>query len=139
MLFRSVPYALSMAKKFYDKDTYDHVLRVATYIAENPMIDEDNMNDCIALAIMHDLYKDTGYPYHRNQLMIQDEHFLECMKLLRKPDDMKYENYIKNIKEYSNINPEAYWVKISDIKDHLLIDTSDKLKEKYVKALSYLL
>ena len=38
-----IGYALSMAKRFYDKDTYDHALRVATYIAENPMIDDENM------------------------------------------------------------------------------------------------
>ena len=57
-----IGYALSMAKRFYDKDTYDHALRVATYIAENPMIDDENMEDCIALGIMHDLWEDTDYP-----------------------------------------------------------------------------
>ena len=37
--------------------------------------------------------------------------------------------------------PEVYWVKIADMKDHLAqTDTlTDKLKEKYIEALPYLL
>ena len=41
--------------KFYPKDKYDHALRVANYVAENNLIPDDQMDDCIALAIMHDL------------------------------------------------------------------------------------
>lgn len=132
-----VGYALTMAKKFYDKDTYDHAMRVATYIAENPMIDDENMEDCIALAIMHDLLEDTEYSSNG----VTDPHFKNCLELLTKPNDMDYINYIKNIKECSETNPESYWVKLADMKDHLVqVDTlTDRLKEKYFKALSYLL
>lgn len=133
-----IGYALVMARKFYDTTTYDHVMRVAAYVAENPMIQEENMEDCIALAIMHDLWKETDFPKSaiKNELR-----FRECLELLTKPKDMDYIVYIKNIKEYSDTNPEAYWVKMADIKDHLSqSDTlTEKLKEKYLVALLYLL
>ena len=33
-----IGYALRMAKKYYKPETYNHALRVAQYVAENPMI-----------------------------------------------------------------------------------------------------
>ncbi|MCI8408056.1 MAG: hypothetical protein HFJ09_02135 [Lachnospiraceae bacterium] len=133
-----IGYALVMARKFYDAKTYNHALRVATYVAENPMIHEENMENCIALAIMHDLWKETDFP---KSAMKNELRFRECLELLTKPEDMDYIVYIKNIKEYSDINPEAYWVKMADIKDHLFPTDvlTEKLKEKYLAALSYLL
>lgn len=137
ILMNMIGYALTMAKKFYDKDTYAHAMRVATYIAENPIIDDENMEDCIALGIMHDLLEDTEYSSDG----ITDSHFKNCLELLTKPNDMDYINYIKNIKECSETNPEAYWVKLADMKDHLVEEDTltDRLKEKYFKALPYLL
>ena len=46
-------------------------------------------------------------------------------------------NIINHAKDY----PEVYWVKIADMRDHLeQTDTlTDKLKEKYLAALPYLL
>lgn len=133
-----IGYALVMARKFYDTTTYNHVMRVAAYVAENPMIQEENMEDCIALAIMHDLWGKTDFPKNaiKNELR-----FRESLELLTKPKDMDYIVYIKNIKEYSDTNPEAYWVKMADIKDHLSqIDAlTEKLREKYLVAVSYLL
>ena len=54
---------------------------------------------------------------------------------------MDYIKYIKKIRDYSDTKPEAYWVKMADMKDHLSqTDTlTDKLKEKYLTALPYLL
>lgn len=48
---------------------------------------------------------------------------------------------IENIKENYVTYPEAYWVKLADMKDHLsLTDTlTDKLKEKYLSGMRYLL
>lgn len=47
----------------------------------------------------------------------------------------------KKIKEEYKNYPEAYWVKLADMKDHLAqTDTlTDKLKDKYLTALPYLL
>ena len=53
-----VGYALRMAKQYYKPKTYEHALRVAGYVAENPMIPNDKMDNCIALAIMHDLIEE---------------------------------------------------------------------------------
>lgn len=133
-----IGYALVMARKFYDVETYNHAIRVATYVAENPMIHEENMEDCIALAIMHDLWKKTDFPKNTIKNELQ---FKSCLTLLTKSQDMDYITYIKNIKECADTNPEAYWVKVADIKDHLSETDAltEKLKEKYLVALLYLL
>jgi hypothetical protein len=54
---------------------------------------------------------------------------------------MDYLEYLKKIRDFSNIRPEVYWVKMADMKDHLFqIETlMDSFKEKYLKALPYLL
>lgn len=132
----TIGYALRMAKMYYKPETYAHALRVAQYVAENPMIPYEKMDDCIALAIMHDLKEDTAW---RGGGL--DEYFSECLNLITKPKEMNYIDYIKKIHDYSDAMPEAYWVKLADMKDHLTqIETlTDKLKEKYLAALPYLL
>ncbi len=96
-----------------------------------------NMDDCIALAIMHDLLEDTEYMSDA----ITDPYFKECLELITKPDDMGYIDYIKNIKDCYETHPEMYYVKLADMKDHLLQTETltDKLKEKYLAALPYFL
>ena len=44
-----IGYAMRMAKEYYDEKTYDHAARVAQYVAENNLIPESKMDDCIAL------------------------------------------------------------------------------------------
>ena len=80
-MISKIGYAMSMAKEFYNKDTYDHVMRVATYIAENRMIPEDIVEDCMALAMMHELFK---FEYREGLIdsFIKDLHFRECLGLL---------------------------------------------------------
>ena len=134
-----IGYALRMAKQYYKPETYKHALRVAGYVAENPMIPDDKMDDCIALAIMHDLIEDTEYTGG----CFSSEHcrFEECLNLLTKPKDMDYIEYVEEIRNYSRTNPESYWVKMADIKDHLsqTETLTDKLKDKYLAALPSLL
>lgn len=134
-----VGYAMRMAKQYYKPKTYEHALRVAGYVAENPMIPNDKMDDCIALAIMHDLIEDTEYT--GGCFSSGYCHFEECLNLLTKPKDMDYLKYIKKIRDYSDTKPEVYWVKMADMKDHLseTVTLTDELKEKYLKALPYLL
>ncbi len=131
-----IGYALRTAKQYYEPKTYAHVLRVAGYVAENPMIYDDIMDNCIALAIMHDLIEETAWCGSG-----LGEHFDKCLNLLTKPKDVDYVEYIKKIKQFSDSNPEAYWVKIADIKDHLSQKESltEKLRDKYLEALPYLL
>lgn len=134
-----IGYALRMAKQYYEPKTYEHALRVAGYVAENPMIPDDKMDNCIALAIMHDLIEDTKYS--GGGFGAEYSYFEECLNLLTRPKDMDYLKYVKQIRDYSNIRPEAYWVKMADMKDHLsqTETLTDNLKEKYLKALPYLL
>lgn len=132
-----IGYALRMARQYYDLDTYNHALRVAEYVADNNMIPDDKMDNCISLAIMHDLIEDTPYEEF-NTIPAALKHGMENITHMH---GEKYIDYIKRINRDKGLCPEAYWVKLADMKDHLLqVDTlTDKLKEKYLKALPYLL
>lgn len=134
----SVSYALKMAKQYYPKDKYDHAIRVMGYVAENEMIPYDHKDDCIALAIMHDLIEDTEYTGSG-----LPQNMYKALKVLSKPKDEDYIAYIKRIKEcnHTDWGMCAYWVKLADMKDHLAQTETltDRLKDKYLKALPYLL
>lgn len=134
-----IGYALRMAKEHYSEKTYNHALRVMQYIADNKMIPYEYKNECLALAIMHDLWEDTNYPRNVNL----DDNFRKALDLLTKPKDMDYIEYIKNIHNKSNTvwGMCAWWVKLADMKDHLAQTETltEKLKDKYLKALPYLL
>ena len=132
-----IGYALRMAKQYYKPKTYDHALRVATYVADNALIPDECMDDCISLAIMHDLLEDTVYGEF-NDVPIRLE---PGMKIITHIKGESYIDYIKHIADKKDICPEAWWVKLADMKDHLAQTETltDKLKEKYVAALPYLL
>lgn len=133
-----ISFALRMAKDHYDVDTYNHAIRVMQYVAENEMIPYEYKEECVALAIMHDLIEDTEYTGSG-----LPENLQKALNLLTKPKDMDYIEYIKDIRNtgYTNWRMCAYWVKIADMKDHLAqTETlSERLKEKYLNALVYLL
>lgn len=101
------------------------------------MIPDSKMDICISLAIMHDLIEDTVYREF-NTVPIALEH---GMKNITKRKDEDYIDYIKNIVSNKSTCPEAYWVKLADMKDHLAQPETltGKLKEKYLAALPYLL
>lgn len=133
-----IEYALKMAKKYYTPETYNHALRVTQYVVDNYMIPDEKKDDCIALAIMHDLKEDTDW---YSSFGPEYERFENCLDLITKPMDMDYIDYIRRIRRYSDVYPEAYWVKLADMKDHLFqMETmTERLKEKYLAALPYLL
>lgn len=132
-----IGYALRMAKKYYNLKTYNHALRVAGYVADNDIIPDDKMDLCISLAIMHDLVEDTCY----SEFNIIPIELSKGLENITKQINVNYIDYIKNIVANRKECPEAYWVKLADIKDHLCLkDTlTEKLKEKYLEALRYLL
>lgn len=132
-----IGYALRMAKQYYKPKTYEHALRVATYVADNPLIPENKMDLCIALGIMHDLVEDTSY----SEFNIIPDELKAGLKNLTKCNDQSYSYYIKTIVANKKCCPEAYWVKLADIKDHLLQTETltDRLKEKYMEIIPYLL
>ena len=134
----NVTFALNMAKKYYSEETYNHAMRVMHYVAENDMIPYEYKDDCLILAIMHDLIEDTEYNGYG-----LSENLKKALFLLTKPHNVDYIDYIKDIKNtgYTNWRMCAYWVKLADMKDHLAQKETltDKLKEKYLNALAYLL
>lgn len=130
--------AIKVAREYYDDTTYQHVMRVVAYTANDNLIPDDKKDNCIVLAIMHDLLEDTEFDLSTFSI----NYYLEdCLKILTKDSKSTYEEYIKNIKERYTNRPEAYWVKLADIKDHLCQTETltDKLKEKYLFAIPYLL
>lgn len=132
-----IGYALRMAKQYYNSETYEHALRVATHVADNSLIPENKMDLCIALGIMHDLVEDTSY----SEFNIIPDELKAGLKNLTKRNDQSYSYYIKSIVTNKKWCPEAYWVKLADIKDHLLHSETltDSLKEKYLGIIPYLL
>lgn len=42
---------MRMAKEYYDEKTYAHAARVAQYVAENNLIPDDKIDDCIAISL----------------------------------------------------------------------------------------
>ena len=124
------------AKHYYQPETYDHAVRVAGYIRDNPLIPDALREICTALALMHDLLEDTEY-----QGDVGDDRLRRGLHILTRPVGMEYITYIRRIRESAARQPEVYWVKLADMKDHLAQTETltDRLKEKYIKALPYLL
>lgn len=133
-----VSIALQIAREYYTEEGYKHAMRVMKYVDENEMIPYEYKEECKALAIMHDLLEDTKYTGSG-----LPENFFKALKLLTKAKFTKYIEYIKEIKNTGRVNWRecAYWVKLADVKDHLARkDTlTDRLKDKYLGALPYLL
>lgn len=135
--------AIKVARKYYDESTYYHAMRVAGYVVNDNLIPKDKMERCVALAIMHDLQEDTEFDYQRDSANnAYDAYTKRCLELLtRDKEKTSYEDYLNNIKKNYNSYPEAYWVKMADMKDHLseTETLTERLKEKYLEALPYLL
>ena len=136
-----ISYALRIAKTYYSEETYNHAIRVMTYVAENILIPYEYVDDCMSLAIMHDLIEDTTYPLDEDDVL--GENFKNALMLLTKDDTQSYSEYIKTIHDCTCLayGMCAWWVKLADIKDHFAQKSTltDKLKEKYMNVLPYLL
>lgn len=134
--------ALNFAKKYYSKEGYDHAMRVAGYVAEMEIIPREYRDECIALAMMHDLCEDTDFS-ESYSFQSLPECFKAALVLLTKPKDIPYANYCKTLRctDYTNWKMCAYWVKLADMKDHLCQKETltDRLKEKYLEGLAELL
>lgn len=138
--FKLIRIAIHAARIYYDKETLGVVKRVAGYTSDNEAIPIDIRNECWCVAMMHDLLEDTDYePY---ELYPNYECTYKALRILTNKGE-KYEDYCERIHNstgtrYGQI---AWFVKLADIKDHLVLkDTlTDKLKEKYLNGLRHLL
>lgn len=88
-----IGYALRTAKQYYNPDTYKHALRVASFVADNIFIPDSKMDNCIALAIMHDLEEDTNWD--KNKCYELDEYLKESIGLITRKKNVSYIEYIK--------------------------------------------
>lgn len=133
-----IGYAIQKGRQYYDENTLYHAIRVAAYVTENNLIPTSKQDNCIVLAIMHDLLEDTSY--EANDYVL-GSYLEECLQILTRNKEVSYEDYLKNIKEHYTTHPEAYWVKLADMKDHLMLKETltDKLRDKYLNAIPELL
>jgi len=131
--------AFKIAKENYDKKGFEHALRVAYYAIENPLAEEKSKDRIFALALMHDILEDTDFNIVK--MKGGDTDFYVNLMILTKGEDEEYLNYIKKIKNYASKFPEAYIVKLADMRDHLsqVATLTDKLRDKYLEALPFLL
>ena len=135
--------AIKVVRKYYNKNTYYHAMRVVAFVVNDNSIPKEKLEKCVALAIMHDLQEDTKFDYFNDpDIQSYDSYIIKCLELLtRDKEKVSYEDYLINIKSNFNSYPEAYWVKMADMKDHLseTETLTDELKEKYLNALPCLL
>lgn len=139
----SISWAMAHAKHYHDDKTFLHVLRVMGYISEMYIIPEEKREECMALALMHDLLEDTDF--YIGDIPNSEIRFKKALQLLTRNKAISYSEYCKNIKLnfgcYDGAGELAYWVKLADIKDHLSQKETltDELKEKYIEGLTKLL
>ena len=130
--------AIGIARKYYDDETFYHAMRVTAYVSNNNLIPNEIKEECCIAAIMHDLIEDTDFKLDDsyNGTVLKD-----ILILLTRNKNDTYEEYLRKIKKSFNNRPEAYWVKMADMKDHLeQTETLTKeLKEKYFSSISCLL
>ena len=143
MNYQRISSVLRLCASAYKLETYMHCLRVAEYAANNVVVkdDEDRCETAYILGLCHDLLEDTKVTLeHISEATGYSLGFLgNVLGALTKQSGESYVDYIQRVK--SNSSFYTYVVKLADMKDHLTqVNTlTDKLKEKYWKALPYLL
>ena len=143
MNYQRISSVLRLCASAYTLETYMHCLRVAEYAANNVVVkdDEDSRETADILGLCHDLLEDTEVTLeHISEATGYSLGFLgNVLGALTKQSGESYVDYIQRVK--SNSSFYTYVVKLADMKDHLTqVNTlTDKLKEKYWKALPYLL
>lgn len=133
-----------LCKNFYDEKTLAHVERVAKHVSLMTQIPEKDREFCYKLAWLHDIVEDN--PTKISYAMFSDNYLL-ALSMLTKNEKETYEDYCKRLNPidycgmYPEINKCAWYVKIADMFDHLnQVETlTDRLKEKYLSGLRYLL
>lgn len=134
--------AVRIANKYLPSKKLAHSMRVAQYAMEDynfydyPMI--DSVQDVFITALLHDIVEDTECTF--KELLDQGipQYIVTYLKSLTKYPEEDYNSYIKRC---AAGHAMAVIVKRADIKDHLSLKETltDKLKEKYISALPYLL
>lgn len=131
--------ALSIANEYLPPKKLAHSLRVAQYAMEDydffHPVGVDN-EDIFIVALLHDVIEDTKCTLQDLKDKGLSKYLISYIEEITRKEDEEYLDYIKSIG-----SSVAILVKRADIKDHLLLTETltDKLKDKYLPAISYLL
>lgn len=115
----------------------EHSKRVAfltDYYTMSSGLSPEVCHKCFVIGLLHDLLEDTEFTAED----IQQNDIREAVVILTRKADETYFEYIQRI--IDSDNKYAYFVKLTDISDHLLqIETlTPSLKDRYEKALRML-
>lgn len=134
---------LDYASRYLSEDKYEHSLRVMLLIMRNNRIPAQIHDECIVVAIAHDLLEDSGLTSVNMPSL--DKDIWNALNMLAHNKSQKtYVEYIMDITEASKkykYGEIAHWVKLADMKDHLMQKNTltDELKAKYMNAIPYLI
>ena len=151
MNYIDVPQAVIIAQAHLSPKGFAHSLKVAEYALElNEATGLRARRDLLFIvAILHDVLEDA--PEEQREALrlafqesLPDGCYDALIGLIHDKASMDYNTYCESIKRFAmrNENGElAYLVKLADMKDHLSrVETlTDKLKEKYLSGLRFLL
>lgn len=147
--------AKNIAEEYYDEKTLAHARRVAMIVCTTNAYHistisktKDNVELLQSIALLHDILEDTNFD---PKLFIEENkcdcifvrYMFSIVRTLTKDKETRYNDYIKDISE--NIDSPggtvAYIVKVADMLDHLAQKETltDRLKDKYISALPFLL
>lgn len=134
--------AITLLNKYLPPKKIAHSLRVAQYALEDydfyeyPIV--ESYEEVFVIAILHDVVEDSECTFENLEEAGIPKHIVLALKSLTKEEDEEYLDYIKRCCHGGAL---PIIIKRADMKDHLsLKDTlTDKLKEKYLPALPYLL
>lgn len=133
----------------YNDKTYKHAVRVANYVKDNMflIIGANWFTYCVAMC--HDLIEDTSVTFDDIKTACTVNGYIQeycgltiadcVLALTHNKTAESYIEYLQKIKGLQN--NVVYVVKIADIKDHLMQTETltDRLKEKYINSIGYLL
>lgn len=133
--------AISLANKYLPPKKLAHSMRVAEYALNDydfykyPRVEDDEI---FVIALLHDVIEDTECTFEEIKECGIPDYLVGYLDYLTNRKD---ESYMEYIQRCASGPAMPVIVKRADMKDHLLLkDTlSDKLKEKYLPALPYIL
>ena len=137
--------AISIANKYLPPKKLAHSMRVVNYALEDyncyqyNILGQNAKENIFIVALLHDVVEDTDCTFDELEKEEFSRSCIYALKHLTKSEDEAYLDYIKRLKESGNAL--AILVKRADMKDHLSLEDTltDKLKNKYLPALKYLL
>lgn len=136
----------------YDTKTFGHAYAVSLIVKNNEILKNiydmklyGDFKNIVNLALCHDLLEDTDatideiISYFNITNNTQRQALITVLELITKQPDEPYIDYIKRIKKSNNF--VAWCIKLADINHHFrLSDTlTERLKNKYITALTILL